>query len=206
MLTKMSLNMNATITDKRNPTATIMAWPSIYGLDSATLSGQTPAPTRPTILLVHDSFMAPAHFTPLTTELTNAAFRVLCPQLPSCTTAYKPNAIEADVQTVFQACLSDLYGGRDIVVVMSGYGGIVGSVVAARLNEHSLDRPGAGMVSGMIFVSAMALQNGESFSDVLHATSDIHRVRVNPRTQRLNGVWMLISTVDIERSNHTSHL
>lgn len=155
-----------------------MAWPSIYGLDSAKLSGQSPPPRKPNILLIHDSFMGPAHFTPLTTELTNAGFRVLCPQLPSCTTAYEPDAIATDVQTVFQACLPDLYGGRNILVVMSGYGGIVGSVVAARLNEHSLDRPGAGMVTGLMFVSAMVLQENESFSDVLHATSNIYRVSV----------------------------
>lgn len=161
---------------------TTMAWPSIYGLDTANLSGQSQTPRKPTILLVHDSFMRPAHFTPITTELTNAGFRILCPQLPSCTTAYKPDAIATDVQTVFQSCLPDLYAGHNILVVMSGYGGIIGSVVAARLNEHSLDRPGAGMVAGLMFVSAMVLLEGESFSDVLHATSDIYRVCIDQFT------------------------
>lgn len=147
-----------------------MAWPAMYGLDSNfdinTLSSQ------PTVLLAHDLALTPAHFTQLRTELEASGFATLAPLLPSTGSRYTANVVENDTQTLFDTAAPVLRAGGNVVMVMSGYGGVPGSIAAERLNNWSLETPRAGRVVRAMHISSLLLDDGETVRSYMPARSN----------------------------------
>ena len=145
-----------------------MAWPNVYNLDSSSFdNGAARKPSRPTLVLVHDAFHTNAHFTSLARELQEAGYRVLMPQLPSSSSTYQPNILEADVRTVHDTAKPEMEGSKNVVFIFHGYSGIPGPIAAERLNRYALTRPRTGFVVKTIFLAAMIASEGECYLDVL---------------------------------------
>ncbi|KAF2721172.1 hypothetical protein K431DRAFT_224796 [Polychaeton citri CBS 116435] len=146
-----------------------MAWPGLLGIDKGKVdqSMRGIASSMATIILVHDAFQTPAHFEGLSHELEENGCTVIRPQLPSSTFTYQAGAFGMDVETIYEAGRSELENGRSIVMVMSGYGAIPGPVAAEKLNAFSLDRPRAGLVLRLVFLSGVVLGEGQSYSDLV---------------------------------------
>ena len=145
-----------------------MAWPNAYGLDTSRFdSDPRPEPRKPVILIVHGAHLSSEHFDQLRQQFDGSGYLILVPQLPSAAFSHQDNVVEADVQKLVDACLSEMYDGSDIVFAMFGYGGVPGSLAAERLNHLSLDRPRAGQVTKLLFIDAAVLDVGESFIDIL---------------------------------------
>lgn len=158
-----------------------MAWPNVYGLDISKFDRDAPTQTpKPTILLVHDAFHTSEHFEELATELMQAGYELRTPQLPSSTSTYQNDVFEADVQAVFDPGRIAIEAGRNVVLVMHGYGSLPASVAATRLNQHSLDRPRAGEVIKLVFVAGVIVEHGECYEDVLRPAWMADEVRTEP--------------------------
>ena len=153
-----------------------MAWPLVYDLDSSKFDkGIKGRSEKPTIALVHDAFHTPFHFEGLVRELREAAYNILTPQLPSSTSSYQPNAFQADAQAVYEDCKPTIEAGRNIILVLHGYSGLLAGT-AERLNRYALSRPRAGYVVQIIFVAALVANEGECFLDLIRPNWLIHEV------------------------------
>lgn len=162
-----------------------MAWPAVYGLNSASFDPRSrQRTTQPTIVLVHDAFHSPIHLERLARELQDNGHRVLVPHLPSSLTTYQPNILEADVQALCEVGRPELDSGRDIVLVLHGYAGIPGSTAAERLNQYALRRPRAGFVAHIVFIAAVVANAGECFLDVLRPQWLLQEVSCIPSIAR----------------------
>ena len=85
-------------------------------------------PCKPAVVFVHSSWHTPKHFEP-TCQLFNAnGFATECPLLPSCSgnlTLSKP--LLDDAKIIYDAVSKLVVQGLEVIVVMHGYGGLVGS-------------------------------------------------------------------------------
>lgn len=145
-----------------------MAWPNVFDIDSSRLDPSGPTrPPKATVLLVHDAFHISEHLEALVNHLIAAGLAVICPQLPSSSETQLAGALEADMETIVEAGRHDLEVGKDLTIVMFGYGAIPGAMAAKNLNQHSLDTPRAGEVTQLLYASGVVLQRGESFVDAI---------------------------------------
>jgi len=144
-----------------------MAWPDVYGLDESKFDRNTPtAPRRPTIILVHDAWHTPAHLHALAEEIRTAEYRVLVPELLSSNSSYQADSFEGDVRSVVECARPEIERGLDVIVVCHGYSALPGSVAAARLHQHSLNRPRAGDVTKLVFFAGIIVKPDECCEDV----------------------------------------
>ncbi|QIW95583.1 hypothetical protein AMS68_001101 [Peltaster fructicola] len=145
-----------------------MAWPSIYGIDVNKLTGTPSQPAeKPTIVLVHDAFLTATHMLPLHNGLLELDYRVQSPQLPSTGFVYQADIVEADIEAIVNSARSELRAGRNIVMVVAGYGAVPATIAADRLNLWSLETPRAGRVVRFVFISALLLREGERVGNAI---------------------------------------
>jgi pimeloyl-ACP methyl ester carboxylesterase len=146
-----------------------MAWPHVYNLDVKDLdnAATTTRRTGPAMVIVHDAFHGPAHFESLAAELNAAGLEVVIPQLASASSTYVPRAFEADVYSIFNTAKRLIQAGKDVVLVMHGYGALTGSMAADHLNRHSLNIPRAGEVIKLIFLAGAIVEPQSSYQDLV---------------------------------------
>lgn len=156
---------------------TLLPFPIRYDLDYSKFDQS--AKTRSdesTIVLVHDAFHTSFHFERLVRELREAAYDVLTPQLPSSNSTCRPNVFQADVQAVYDDSKPVIETGRNIIMVLHGYSGLVGPIAAERLNQYALSRPRGGFVVKIIFIAAIVTDEGECFLDLIRPEWLIYEV------------------------------
>lgn len=120
---------------------------------------------KPTIVIIPGSFSSPSLYTILVEQITALGYDVVYVDIPSIGRRGRatPATMYDDAAYVqsFTTKLAD--EGKDIVLVMHSYGGVVGTESAKGLAKS--DREAAGKPGGIInlcYVTAMALEVGIS--------------------------------------------
>ena len=123
----------------------------------------------PTILLVQGSFQIPQVYSKLVQGLKAQGYPVIHPQLPTCSDTDSPHFPQLSLVDDALAIRIELirqveYLGKNVVVVMHSYGGLVGSeAVAEELSyakRHAQGLPGG--VIHLFLYSAFLINEGQS--------------------------------------------
>lgn len=123
-----------------------------------------PASSKPTIVLVPGAWHGPSTFAFLTPLLQAQKFHVIAvPQLP-CINSALP--IAADIVALRAILLGLVDQGKDVVLVLHSYAGVVGIQAACGLAKGAKTLDGEGKGKGgvvkMVFLSANVPKVGES--------------------------------------------
>lgn len=126
-------------------------------------------PTKPTIVIVQDSFQTPLFYGALLTGLLDAGYPVIHARLPSCTNvddADFPTCTLTDDSLAVTVAIQRLVEaeGKTVVVAMHSYGGLVGSnAIPEELSyAHRQARRLAGGVIHLFYFCAFILGKGQS--------------------------------------------
>ena len=123
----------------------------------------------PILLLVQGSFQIPQVYQDFVRDLGSRGYCVVHPRLPSCSDMEHPDFPKrslADDATAVRAELGRLieHEGKDVVVIMHSYGGLVGSeAVTEELGRTKRKEKGLpGGVIHLFYYSAFLLEEGQS--------------------------------------------
>lgn len=127
------------------------------------------APTKPTIVLIPGSFCSAALlWDAVINQLHNAGYDTLAVELqtvsPPSTAPAKTMADDAaHIHGIAESLAND---GKEVLVVMSSYGGIPGTQAVKGLTQKERRKQGgkgeSGGVTGLVYVSALLINEGES--------------------------------------------
>jgi pimeloyl-ACP methyl ester carboxylesterase len=125
--------------------------------------------TKPTILFVHGSWHHPAHFGPIRQLFESAHYPTECPVQPTYDPEPSPPGPPvslADDARVIQSQLTKLVEeeGKDVIVVMHSWGGMVGSE-ATKKSYSKKDRSEQGKPGGvlkLVYLCALLMPVGKS--------------------------------------------
>ena len=124
---------------------------------------------KPTILIVHGSFHSPNHFFPLRLLLHDAGYETECPTLPTYNSLKLRNQLAEDAACVATAARALLDRGKDVIVAMHSYGGLVGSeaitedMTKARRAEAGLE----GGVVHLLYLCAYVVPLGKTAAETM---------------------------------------
>lgn len=124
---------------------------------------------EPVIVLVHDMWHTPGVYGSYLTALQQATFTVYCPQLPTCNLSLPldKRTVTNDLFALSGLLKSLLVAGKKVIMIMHGYGGILGSNIP---RTWSFDyRAGRGKLGGIIhllYMCAYILPSGHSIADL----------------------------------------
>lgn len=113
---------------------------------------------KPTVVMVHGAWHSPVQYEPLPTLLVQAGYSLIFPHLPSI--GGKMATFDQDVTAVRDAIHTCVEDGREVVVLMHSYGGVVGSEAAKGLSVEDVQGPGG--VIKMIYLTACVVPEGGS--------------------------------------------
>ena len=123
----------------------------------------------PTILLVQGSFQIPQVYSKLVQGLEAQGYPTIHPQLPTCSDTDSPHFPQLSLVDDALAIRIELirqveYQGKNVVVVMHSYGGLVGSEAATEelsyAKRHAQGLPGG--VIHLFLYSAFLINEGQS--------------------------------------------
>ncbi|KAK0517032.1 hypothetical protein JMJ35_000187 [Cladonia borealis] len=120
---------------------------------------------EPIIVLVHDMWHTPEHYRPYITALEKSLFQVYCPLL-STSDQSLPSSHRTpmyDLYLLSELVKSLVAAGKKVIMVMHGYGGMIGSNVPENLSiDYRAARGRRGGVMHLLYMSAYILPNGQS--------------------------------------------
>ncbi|KAL2846374.1 alpha/beta-hydrolase [Aspergillus pseudoustus] len=124
-----------------------------------------------TFVLIHGGWHIPASYSEFTTTLRNLGHEVHVPRLVSVNGARPPNAdLYTDTDLIRSYVSSLVEAGRSVTVLMHSYGGQVGTNALEGLGAETRVAQGLkGGVTGLVYITANALKEGESMFDVVAA-------------------------------------
>lgn len=126
---------------------------------------------NPTILFIPGSWLPPSTYSTFLSHLQTASFPTAYATYPSLNPSDPSTATPAaDSQHVRGKYLLPLVEeeGKDVVVVMHSYGGVVGSAAAKGLSKSVRTRSGGkGGVIGLIHITGFVLPHGSSVVDAV---------------------------------------
>nr|WOD45556.1 hypothetical protein [Trichoderma atroviride] len=97
--------------------------------------------SKPTLVFVPGAWHSPDTWSKVTAELEPQGYKTICITLP--TTLSDPSkGIADDIDEARKAILAETSQGRDVVVVVHSYGGMVGPSAVKGLTEATSERPG----------------------------------------------------------------
>jgi pimeloyl-ACP methyl ester carboxylesterase len=144
--------------------------------------------TRPTIVLIPGSFCSAALlWDAVVDELHDAGYETLAVELrtvgPPSTSPPKTMADDAEhIHGIIEALAND---GKDVLVVMSSFGGIPGTQAVKNLTRKEQQEDGkTGGVTGLVYASALLINEGESSEDsfapftIPHTSHDFFKISV----------------------------
>lgn len=131
--------------------------------------------TKPTVVFIHGSWHSPKHFEPVRAIFEANGYSTECPLQPCFNANPGPpiTSLEDDVKAI-QALLTTLVDdqGKDIIVAMHSYGGVVGSQSVleswSKQLRESKGRPGG--VLHLLYMCAFVLPLGASLTTALGGT------------------------------------
>lgn len=130
--------------------------------------------SRPTIVLIHGGWHTPPLYDKFTSLLKIQGYEVHVPRLLSMNGARPPNAdLYSDTALIRTYVEALVEAGHNVVVLMHSYGGQVGSNALAGLGfEERQQRNQAGGISRLVYITAFALNKGESMMDMVTKMGD----------------------------------
>ncbi|OGM40179.1 hypothetical protein ABOM_010985 [Aspergillus bombycis] len=125
--------------------------------------------SSPAIVLLHGAFHTPVHYAEFTAALRSKGHKVHVPRLPSMNGARPPNAdLYSDTEFVRSYVESLVEAGREVVVFMHSYGGLVGTNALVGLGAETRTQQGRpGGVVLFIFLSAFAVREKTSMMSIV---------------------------------------
>lgn len=123
---------------------------------------------KPSICIVHGAWHHPAYYQPLVDALQKLGHETICPRLPSCSDGFSyKNSFADDVSCIRRNVTELIEAGKEVVVVMHSYGGVVGTEALFELGwEHRKAEGKAGGVKRMIYMTAFIPQMGQSLAGI----------------------------------------
>ena len=125
--------------------------------------------TMPTIFFIHGAWHSPKHFQPIRDLFESEGYPTECPCQPTFD-AKPPTSLVDDVK-VMRSELNELIEeqGKDVIVVMHSYGGIVGTeAVQELLGKKARESKGLpGGVLRLLYMCAFVPPLGESLASTL---------------------------------------
>lgn len=121
--------------------------------------------SKPVVVVVPTAWHSPQHYSLLFDLLQKAGYAVSAQPLPSVNPATPVNVhVATDAEFVrHQQLLPLLDQGKDVLLVMHGYGGCPGGMAAKGLSKKQRSAEGVqGGVVGLVFVAGFLLLEGES--------------------------------------------
>lgn len=134
---------------------------------------QGPFSSTTTVLIVHGGWHIPYHYQPLVSSFADAGYLTICPFLPTCNDAKPPNkTLDEDIGVVRAVLAVLAHTGKDIVVVMHSFGGLIGSVAIDGKDLKKQQRmqtlgTATGGVVALIFMSAFVALDDLSLAEAL---------------------------------------
>jgi pimeloyl-ACP methyl ester carboxylesterase len=123
----------------------------------------------PVIVLVHDAWHMPTHYSTFIDTLTTLGYAIACPQL--LTAHRESNCVSSfndDCSLIYQLVFDLCSEGNDVVVIGHGYGAFIATEVLGDLSkterEH-LDRTGG--VIGLVGLAGLLPNQDETLKDVM---------------------------------------
>ncbi len=123
---------------------------------------------EPIIVLVHDMWHIPEHYRSYITALEQSAFQVYCPLLSTCDLTLPPDrrSVLGDLCILSALVKSLVATGKKVILVMHGYGGIIGSNVPEMLSfDYRAARGRRGGVIHLLYMCAYILPSDRSMVD-----------------------------------------
>lgn len=127
------------------------------------------ASTKPSIVIVHGAWQPAEGFAAFAESLRKHGFDTVVPSLPSVggTTTPLPGLPE-DVVVVRTAITKLAEEGKEIILLLHSYGGVVGSSAVENLDVASRAKEAKkGGVVKLVFMSAFVVPRGKSLLDML---------------------------------------
>lgn len=122
--------------------------------------------SKPSIVLVHGSWVNPSFYSPLVSHLTKLGYPTTCPLLPSCSSSATADTDLIDDALAIRSLLTRLieYEHKSVIVLMHSYGGLVGSeAIAENLTLSARQKENlAGGVARLVYLAAFMLPPGKS--------------------------------------------
>ncbi|KAJ9151765.1 hypothetical protein NKR23_g2924 [Pleurostoma richardsiae] len=129
---------------------------------------------KPTFIFVPGAWHRPASFEPLMQHLAGLGYPSVDVTLPSVDSDPVVESAQQDIDAVLDATAAVIDSGRDAVVVLHSYGGLVGieavGKLLARRRKEETPAAGSGRIRRLVFIAAHAPLEGESTSS---ATSGV---------------------------------
>ena len=125
----------------------------------------------PTIAIVPGAWQSPIHYTKLTTLLRSEGYPVISRPHPSVDSLFPAHrTATGDAAAIHNNILLPLIEeeGEEIVLVMHGYGGLVGSAASvgwSRVERREKGLPGG--IIGVIFIAAFVSRAGNSMAGLM---------------------------------------
>ena len=120
---------------------------------------------EPVIVLVHDMWHTPEHYRPYIIALEQSLFQVYCPLL-STSDLSLPSSHRTpmyDIYLLSELVKSLVSAGKKVIMVMHGYGGMIGSNVPEGLSiDYRAAQGRRGGVMHLFYMSAYVLPSGQS--------------------------------------------
>jgi len=118
----------------------------------------------PTIVIIHDAWHTPTHYSKMIDLLSVEGFEVACPQLLSCSSEVNSRcSFNDDVSLMYQLVFDLVSDGKSVICVMHGYGGYIGTEILSDLCASQRTKDGrSGGVVHMVWISAVLPGKGVS--------------------------------------------
>ena len=124
--------------------------------------------SKPVIVFVPGAWHPPSCFDPVTQRLEAAGYETKGVNLASVGSPEPLKDFQPDVEAIQQTMKPFIDQGKDILLVVHSYGGVVGNEAVRGLDKASREKEGKkGGVSHIYFCCAFALPEGVSLMDVL---------------------------------------
>lgn len=155
---------------------------------SAAMSETPVLTSRPSVILVHGSWHTNEYFGPLRSLLEAKGYPTIAPLLP--TTGGTPGKVglHEDAAVVRAEIKKLVDQGKDVILVMHSYGGLVGSQAVEGFGKASRKQHGlSGGVIHMAFITAFLLPEGSSLAAAIAAKLEGETYMMpNPETKFYN--------------------
>ena len=127
------------------------------------------ASSKPAVVFVHGSWHNPNHFGPVRKVFESNGFQTECPEQPSASSLTLTDPLTDDAKTIHDSIADLINGGKDVIVVMHSYGGVIGTqAVTADLSKTSRQAKGLeGGIIHLVYVAAFIVSEGNSLGSAL---------------------------------------
>ena len=120
-------------------------------------------PAKPVVLVVPGAWHSPSHFTPLVRHLQRAGFPCEAINLSPEETFPETQTFAAHVQIIRESVEGSVHEGRECMLVLHSYGGVVGCEATRGLSKTERAARGeTGGVVALLFLSAFIFPEGGS--------------------------------------------